>query len=78
MVWATHTIDNTLPPLFSNEAEALEKIQGFFSSRAIEHEEEACSVEATPPSTPSGTVILFFFDSFLLVSNPYFVVLWQV
>lgn len=60
MVWAAHTVDNTLPPLSSSEAEALEKIRGFFSYGVVERKEEVRSVEATPPLAPSSTVIFFF------------------
>lgn len=77
MVLVVLTIDNALPPLSLGEAETLEKIQGFFSSRAVERKEEACSMEATPPRAPYRTIILFYFGSFLLVSNPCSVVLWH-
>ncbi|RWW07469.1 hypothetical protein BHE74_00033865 [Ensete ventricosum] len=41
-------MDNALTLLSSDEIEALEKIQVLFSNEAIEHKEEARSVETTP------------------------------
>ncbi|RRT54808.1 hypothetical protein B296_00048897 [Ensete ventricosum] len=49
-------MDNALPLISADETEALEKIQVLFSNGATEHEEEARSVETTPPPGPSGKV----------------------